>query len=104
MDTLSLSVWWRPPRRLEGGEINLVATQLQLDREHPNRLVFSVRTPCSTISVTERKGIASVARERDCFLWRLREQTHLAVQSGATMMFIVPQMTSKDCRWVQCGR
>jgi len=27
--------------RLEGGEINLVATQLQLDREHPNRLVFS---------------------------------------------------------------
>lgn len=25
--------------RLQGGEINLVATQLQLDREHPNRLV-----------------------------------------------------------------
>lgn len=27
--------------RLEGGEINLVATQLQLEREHPNQLVFS---------------------------------------------------------------
>ena len=27
-------------RRLEGGEINLVAAQLHLDREHPNRLVF----------------------------------------------------------------
>ena len=27
--------------RLEGGEINLVATQLQLEREHPNRLVFT---------------------------------------------------------------
>lgn len=27
--------------RLQGGEVNLVATQLQLDREHPNRLVFS---------------------------------------------------------------
>lgn len=28
-------------RRLEGGEINLVATQLQLEREHPNQLVFT---------------------------------------------------------------
>ncbi|CAL8466123.1 g5659 [Coccomyxa elongata] len=26
---------------LDGGEVNLVATQLVLDREHPNRLVFS---------------------------------------------------------------
>jgi len=26
--------------RLEGGDINLVAAHLHLDREHPNRLVF----------------------------------------------------------------
>ena len=26
--------------RLDGGEINLVATQMVLDREHPNRVVF----------------------------------------------------------------
>lgn len=25
---------------LDGGEVNLVATQLSLDRDHPNRIVF----------------------------------------------------------------